>query len=212
VDLVIAGSNPVRHPHIQKMKINTPVLGLNAHWMVCDVYPAYKAMGMIYSGDSIAINLDDESMIPTKWEDWVKLPIGEEDDSVKTIHGDIRLPRVIISVNYKKFHLRKLTLNGRNVAKMFGYKCGYTGKHIPIEKGSVDHYIPKSRGGKNSWSNVVYTSKELNNKKGNKTAEELGLKLISPLKVPTVLPEEKVLMDYGMKYPEWENFLIKTKK
>lgn len=188
--------------------LQLPVLGLNSNWVVCDTYIAEKALGMLYSGAATAINLDEGYMVPTKWEDWVKLPIGETDDFVRTLHGRVRLPRVVIAVNYRQLKPRKLKLNNKNLAKVFGNKCGYTGEHVPIKDASLDHYIPKSKGGKTSWDNSVYTSKALNNRKGDKTAAEAGLKLQKkPIKDPVLMPADKVLMDHGIRFKEWGNFL-----
>jgi 5-methylcytosine-specific restriction endonuclease McrA len=51
-------------------------------------------------------------------------------------------------------------------------------------EGNVDHIIPKSRGGKDIWNNVVWASKEINAMKGNRLNHEVGLKLIQPPQLP----------------------------
>ena len=188
--------------------LQLPVLGLNANWAVVDSYTAEKALGMLYSGAATAINLDDGHMIPTKWEEWSQLPVGETDDFIRTLHGRIRIPRVVIAINYRRLKPRRLKLNNKNLAKVFGYKCGYTGEVVPLKDASLDHYIPKSKGGRTNWENSVYTSKKLNNKKGDKTASEAGLHLrVKPIKDPVLLPSEKIMMDHGIRFKEWGNFL-----
>lgn len=188
--------------------LQLPVLGLNSFWVVADVYSVEKAMGMLYSGAATAINLDEGHLIPTKWKDWQHLTIGPEDDFIRTLHGNIRVPRVVIAVNYKHLKKRKLKLNNKNLARVFGYKCGYTGELVPIKDASLDHYIPKSKGGATSWDNAVYTSKKLNNKKGDKTAAEAGLSLkYKVAKDPVLLPSEKVMIDHGIRFKEWGTFL-----
>jgi hypothetical protein len=188
--------------------LQLPVLGLNAIWQVVDVYTGEKALGMIYGGTAVAINIDNGNLIPTKWDEWKYLPIGEGDDSIGTTQGRIRLPRVIIAVNYKQLKPRRMRLNIRSLARAFGYKCGYTGKHVPIKESSMDHMVPKQQGGKYEWENAVYTSKKLNNIKGARTPEEAGLKVkIKPRKIPVLLPSDKIIMDHGIRFKEWEMFL-----
>jgi len=185
-----------------------PVLGLNSLWQVCDVYTVEKAMGMIYSGVATAINLDEGYLLPTKWEDWINLPVGSEDDKLRTLHGPVRVPRVVIAKNYNKLKKRKLKLNNKNLAKMFGYRDAYTDEHVPLKDGSMDHIDPKAKGGRYEWTNAAWTKKKTNNKKGDKTPEEAGLKLKRRIsKTPVLLPSDKIMMDHGIKFKEWGMFL-----
>ena len=188
--------------------LQLPVLGLNSVWQVCDTYHVEKAMGMLYSGAATAINLDEGHLIPTKWKDWVTLPIGPEDDFIRTLHGLIRVPRVVIATNYKHLKKRKLKLNNKNLAKMFGYRDAYTNEHVPLKEGSMDHIDPKAKGGKYEWTNAAWTKKRTNNKKGDKTLDQAGLKLRKRiLKDPVLLPSEKILMDHGIRFKEWGLFM-----
>lgn len=59
--------------------------------------------------------------------------------------------------------------------KRDGHKCAYCGRaDLPL---TIDHIIPKSRGGDDSWENLVAACLPCNNKKGDQKPEEAGLKL-----------------------------------
>jgi hypothetical protein len=57
-------------------------------------------------------------------------------------------------------------------------RCGYCGKDIPQKEATIDHILPKSRGGKTTWKNVVLACKDCNSKKDNMTPDEAGMRLL----------------------------------
>jgi len=56
------------------------------------------------------------------------------------------------------------------------------------EEGSLDHVLPRSRGGKDEWGNLVWSDKTVNAKKGNRLPHEAGLKLLRVPRAPKELP------------------------
>ena len=69
----------------------------------------------------------------------------------------------------------------------------------------IDHIIPRSKGGKNTWDNMVVCSKEINRKKADKTPEQAGLKLI---KKPAKPDSGRIILDPRGNYPKsWSKFI-----
>lgn len=182
-------------------KLNQPiVLVLNAAWQALQVKTPAEAFVMMAGGSATALN----GFTPTKWEDWIKLPIEEGDDSVCTPNMVVKIPRIILAVNFDKVVARKKALNMRNLAERDGGRCAYTGVDLTPETYSKDHVIPRSRGGATSWENVVLAHKDVNCKKGDKTPEEAGLKLRTrPVAPKAALPCQLI----APRFPEWERFL-----
>jgi 5-methylcytosine-specific restriction endonuclease McrA len=87
-----------------------------------------------------------------------------------------------------------------------GGVCQYTGKKLSTSEGNIDHIVPKSRGGKTSWTNCVLSHRTVNAKKGNRTPEEAGLKLIKQPSVPKQLPITFYIKN-SYNIPEWDLFL-----
>jgi 5-methylcytosine-specific restriction endonuclease McrA len=184
------------------------VLSLNANWQAIDVFSAEKAFCMMATGAAVGLDTGAGGMAPVDWDRWITLPLVEGDDFVKTPRGDIRIPRVIIAVNYRALKPKKLSPTKVNLAKRQGYRCAYTGEKIRLNDLSVDHVVPRSRGGRNGWDNVVAAHKEVNNRKGNRTPEEAGLKLLfrhnGP---PSRMPKDIIREDYGIRFSEWAPFI-----
>jgi 5-methylcytosine-specific restriction endonuclease McrA len=64
----------------------------------------------------------------------------------------------------------------------------YTGALLRPDEGSLDHVLPRSRGGKDEWGNLVWSDKAVNAKKGNRLPHEAGLKLLTVPRAPKQLP------------------------
>ncbi|MEM6447857.1 MAG: HNH endonuclease [Cyanobacteria bacterium J06642_2] len=72
-------------------------------------------------------------------------------------------------------------VNRRSVLKRDSYTCQYCGRTSRL---TIDHVIPRSRGGVHSWENVVAACEPCNNRKSNRTPEEAGMPLAYPPKAP----------------------------
>jgi 5-methylcytosine-specific restriction endonuclease McrA len=73
-------------------------------------------------------------------------------------------------------------------------------------EGSLDHVLPRSRGGKDEWGNLVWSDKTVNAKKGNRLPHEAGLKLLTVPRAPTEMPVTAHLRNaHGV--AEWKLFL-----
>jgi len=69
---------------------------------------------------------------------------------VRTIRGPIRVPTVIVAVNFAKVPKKRPKLCSRTIRERDGNRCQYTGKFLKPEEGSLDHVVPRSRGGKDA--------------------------------------------------------------
>jgi len=74
------------------------------------------------------------------------------------------------------------------------------------DEGSLDHVLPRSRGGKDEWENLVWSSKDVNARKGNRLPHEAGLKLLTVPRTPKELPASALIRSaHGV--AEWKLFL-----
>ena len=105
--------------------------------------------------------------------------------SPKLINGKYILPLVIKLKNYVPLPYNGVIFTRRNIFLRDNNKCQYCGR---VNNLTIDHIIPKSRGGKDTWSNVTVSCVRCNNKKGDKTPEEAEMKLMgTPYKPPSGL-------------------------
>jgi 5-methylcytosine-specific restriction endonuclease McrA len=75
---------------------------------------------------------------------------------VRTARGAIRVPTVIVAVNYARVPKKRPKLSAKNIRERDGNRCQYTGKLLHPDEGSLDHVVPRSRGGADSWENLVW--------------------------------------------------------
>lgn len=85
------------------------------------------------------------------------------------------VPSIIRLKNYVKVPHRKVSLTRANIFRRDGERCVYCGTTKDL---TIDHVIPRSKGGNDSWENLVTACHACNSKKGNRTPEEAGMNLL----------------------------------
>jgi len=97
-------------------------------------------------------------------------------------------------------------LCSKTIRERDGNRCQYTGKLLKPDEGSLDHVLPRSRGGVDSWENLVWSSKDVNTRKGNRLPHEASLTLLSVPRAPKELPVTALIRNaHGV--AEWKLFL-----
>ncbi|MGE5480430.1 MAG: HNH endonuclease [Chloroflexota bacterium] len=124
--------------------------------------------------------------------------------SIRSVSQSFPLPSIIRLTAFSKVPKRKIELSRKNIIKRDDFRCQYCGKKSP--QLTVDHIIPKSRGGIDSWENLVAACIKCNNKKGSRTLEEAGLKLLSKPKAPHYIMFLKQCI--GNAEESWKPFLF----
>jgi 5-methylcytosine-specific restriction endonuclease McrA len=84
------------------------------------------------------------------------------------VRGAIRVPTVIVALNFAKVPRKRPKLSAKTIRERDGNRCQYTGVLLRPDQGSLDHVLPRSRGGKDTWENLVWSSKDVNARKANR--------------------------------------------
>ncbi|CAA7619832.1 Restriction endonuclease [Candidatus Terasakiella magnetica] len=97
------------------------------------------------------------------------------------IHSASRSFRVPSVVALKRFHLRrKVSFTRYNVFLRDSFRCQYCGKHFEARELTFDHVIPRCRGGRSTWDNIVTCCTADNLRKAARSVREAGLTLLRP--------------------------------
>jgi len=183
------------------------VLVLNRNWQAINIRTPQEAFCMMATNVATGLEIEGENHIrPVTWDEWLTLPIRPQDNIVQTVRGPIRVPTVVVAVNFAKVPKKRPKLCSRSIRERDNNRCQYTGKLLKPDEGSLDHVLPRSRGGGDTWENVVWSSKDVNARKGNRLPHEAGLKLLSVPRAPKELPVTALIRNsHGV--VEWNLFL-----
>ncbi len=101
----------------------------------------------------------------------------DEKKSIRTVKMNFPWPSVIRISKFIKVPYKKVILTRKNILRRDNYKCAYCGRSDLML--TVDHIIPKARGGSDSWENLITACTKCNNLKGDRTPEEANMKLLT---------------------------------
>ena len=146
---------------------------------------------------TLVLNATYEPINIVSWKRALKLllqgkveVLAEYDREVRCISFTIRMPSVLRLLKYVKIrkHLRHVKFSRANIYARDDYTCQYCGKKCSTENLTFDHVIPVVRGGGKTWDNIVTCCIECNHKKGGRTPEESGMRLIRKPREPEWVP------------------------
>lgn len=182
------------------------VLVLNRNWQAIATITQEQALSRLVAGTAKALWIDAQNFQALSWDEWTALPVTADDRVIGTVKGKIRAPSIILLQRYDKVPMITLSFSLRNLWERDGGRCQYSGRLLAPGEGDIDHVIPRSRGGGNTWENCVLSDKSINRKKAARTPAEAGLRLLKTPTPPRTVPSTLRLRNiHGI--PEWEHFL-----
>jgi 5-methylcytosine-specific restriction endonuclease McrA len=98
-------------------------------------------------------------------------------------------------------------LTRRNLMLRDGFTCQYCGHRRPVRELDIDHVVPRSRAGEDSWTNLVTACQPCNRRKGRCTPNEANMPLIRHPLAPHWSTAVQLLVGTARRYVEWEPFL-----
>ena len=136
--------------------------------------------------------------------------IEEYDRDIKTTSLVIKIPAVVRLLNAFRRHKKPVKFSRVNIYGRDDYRCQYCNKKESINELTYDHVIPKSRGGKTTWDNIVTCCATCNRRKANRTPTEAGMKLTRPPKQPLAMPTLVVTVSRTSVPDAWRDYLYWT--
>lgn len=188
--------------------LSNEVLVLNKLWQVVDVCSVRRALCLLYLRHAQVVLKEGGSFYTFGFEDWRDFSQDHFQDSeiIRTITYKIRIPRVILLLIYDRFPPRRVKFTRKNIYKRDENTCQYCGKKFKPQDLNLDHVVSLSRGGKDSWENVVCSCVSCNLRKGSRTLAEAGMSLIRTPKRPHWRSFVKYSLD-AMIEDGWKDFL-----
>ena len=193
--------------------LQSSVLVLNRFFMAVHVVTARHAFSLLCKRVAEVVHVVDDRYDSFNFESWRDVSQYRElfendgDDCwVHTVSFEIRVPEIIRLLAYDRMPKRRVKLNRRNLFARDDNRCQYCGRRFPTTELSLDHVVPRSRGGRTNWTNIVCACTACNKRKGGRTPWEANMRLIRPSVQPRRSPVIHMKLRSG-KYGAWKAFL-----
>lgn len=162
--------------------LSQSVLVLNRHWIAVHVTNVRRALILLFGDHARVVTGDYATHDFRSWRELSTALVAVRMISTPSFH--IAPPEVIMLTEFSKFPPRQVKFSRRNIYTRDNHTCQYCGCVPPKEELTVDHVVPRSRGGRSTWDNVVLACVRCNMRKGSKTPHEAGMKLLTQPKKP----------------------------
>ena len=143
--------------------LNNNVLVLNKYYMAIQVTSARRAFSLLIKDFAEVVSLEGEEYSTYDFTSWIEISKMKDSfpeevsawDWIKTVNFDIRVPKIIRLLFYDKLPRQSVKFNRKNIFARDENRCQYCGRKFSTSQLSLDHIVPRSRGGTSNWNNVV---------------------------------------------------------
>lgn len=190
--------------------LDQPVLVLNRLWQAVNVVGARRAFALLARGHAHVVHHQADDFKTFSILDWIDFSMSNPPlaalETVRTPTRAIRLPRVILLTYFDKLPCKELKLTRNNVFERDKNQCQYCGRVFAREELNLDHVIPRDRGGRTTWENIVCSCVKCNTRKSNRLPHEAHMRLIRKPSRPKWRPIISLVL--GTQHHEmWKDFL-----
>jgi 5-methylcytosine-specific restriction endonuclease McrA len=192
--------------------LNAKVLVLNKAFAAVRVVSARRAFCLLVRNIAEVVQVEDGRYHNYDFESWCEIAElqrqfeRERHDWVRTTRTEIAVPRIIRLLGYDRLPAQMVKLNRRNLFARDRNTCQYCGRHFPTSELSIDHVVPRTQGGQDTWENLVCACIRCNARKGGRTPDQATMKLVRR----PIRPRRNPLVTLRLgseKYQSWKAFL-----
>lgn len=133
--------------------------------------------------------------------------IEEYERDIHSVSFTLKLPAVVRLLRMVKRPKSPIKFSRQNIYARDRYRCQYCGEKYPTEDLTYDHVLPKSRGGKTAWENIVTCCIQCNRMKGGRTPKEAHMRLVRKPVRPTWIPALRITIGYKDIPESWRDYL-----
>ena len=166
--------------------LERPTLVLNRNWQPIGVTPVARSMTLVWNENARVVDPVDFQLY--SWVDWAALRPRDGEMFIQAPSFRLRVPEVIVLTHYDRVPTTSVTFSRRNIYKRDRFTCQYCGKQPGSEELTLDHVIPRSRGGTSTWENCVLACVDCNARKADRTPAEARMPLHKEPSRPTWRP------------------------
>lgn len=161
-------------------------LVLNKSWAAIATTSVRDALSMIFTGAAKVIQPETYEM--HGFDTWSDLAPAPDEPCVRTVSLKLRVPEVIVLTKFNGMPHARATFSRRNLFRRDKNTCQYCSVRPGTSELTIDHVLPRSRGGGSSWENCVLSCVPCNRRKANRTPAEAHMHLLKEPVEPTWTP------------------------
>ncbi len=184
------------------------VLVLNKSFYAIQITDWRRALSLLYLDHARAV---DEDFKTYDFQDWKEMSAAVQKDPagyVTTPTFKILIPDVITLRAFNSLPKSEVKFTRRNIYEHYNYKCAYCGIKFSTSDLNLEHVVPKSRGGKTDWSNIVTSCIPCNLRKGSRLPDEAHMKLlVNPTKPKWIGPAAIAFRPKFKIKTSWQRFI-----
>ena len=212
--------------------LNRPTLVLNRNWQAINVATVARALIMLWNESAKVVDPVDYQLYD--WNDWSKLVPDRDEPFVQAVRQRFRVPEVVTLTEFDRLPAAAVTFSRRNVFKRDRFTCQYCGRQGRSHYGNggdaggietasstrsqgnrprlqlggdeltIDHVVPRARGGESSWTNCVLACLECNKRKADRTPAQAKVRLRKEPVRPTWKP---LYSEHASRMESWSKFI-----
>lgn len=178
-------------------------LALNRGWQPVSFYQLSVAIANVMRGQARVMVPETYALV--SFEDWIaeERPVERQ---IKTPSGFVPAPEIIVLTQYAKMPPMKVGFNSANLFKRDEHTCQFCSDQP--KRLTIDHILPRSRGGATNWENCVTACSPCNSRKADRLLAEAGMRLRRKPSKPTWKPGVRI--PRGAAPASWRTFLEKV--
>ncbi len=181
-------------------------LVLNRNWVPITMTSVRRAVTLVYKG--LARVVSPSTYETFTFDSWIRVDASEDEACIRTVSLRIRVPEAILLASYDAIPHSHIPFTRKNLYRRDRFTCQYCGKRPQVRELTIDHIVPRSKGGRSTWTNCVVACMTCNTRKSDRTPSQVGLTLHSRPHKPKWQPH--ITIPAGKE--TWEKFIPEKRR
>lgn len=174
-------------PHAESHSaLDRPTLVLNRSWVPVHVTAVRRAICMVCSG--VAQIVDPGPLTLHDLATWIRMVPDDDAPGIRSAARRIRVPEIVQLHRYDRVPSIEAPFTRQNLFRRDDHRCQYCAAKPPHSQLTIDHVIPRARGGRTTWENCVVACVRCNARKGDRALPVHGMRLLRVPRAPRWSP------------------------
>ena len=172
--------------------LEKPVLVLNRLWQPVHTCSVKRALRLLCLGHAQVVQTEGKARYQThdmsSWAQYTQSKGALANEVVHSVKLALHVPKIIVLAIYDRIPRKEVKFTRQNVFLRDKHTCQYCAQKLPESKLNLDHVVPRGKGGKTTWENIVTSCIPCNTRKADRLPAQAKMNLLSEPKIPRWRP------------------------